>query len=143
MTDAYHMLSVKMWMVSEYHMRRFGAFSSRGTNEPYIPCTENMASIVVWTNMDGFIYPRHLLGYIHRQHLATQRGQIHGHCLCTGKCAGLYGPPPYRDPECAQCAPRFLIHSTVQSGTCRVGSILSPAFRTTVWAIRRYSQTTS
>jgi hypothetical protein len=81
-TDAYRMLSLKMFYSLHWHMEN-------------VVNPDNMT--VIWTNIDGYLNATNLMEYIRINNIAQQHGAIHGGCTCTGICTGLGGQPVQRD----------------------------------------------
>lgn len=79
--DSYYTLSIKSWMISEYHLKRFGGelgstSISRSRTLCFTACRQPV--LVVWANVDAFIFPRNLLDYIDRTRMYERSYEIHG-----------------------------------------------------------------
>lgn len=85
-TDAYQMLSVKMFYSLHWHIENF-----QNADE----------AIVIWTNIDGYLNVTNLMDYIQVNNIFADNGVIHGGCTCTGICPGFGGQPVVRDKKYA------------------------------------------
>jgi hypothetical protein len=95
--DDYHNLSLKTQSIFKEH-------TIETARHPHIP------AMMVWTNMDGYVFPHGLANMIERDNLFTLTNCVIGDCTCAGPCAHVAGVMVYRDPKLARALLRTLMN---------------------------------